>query len=332
MIGMPSPRIQEIELSGSFAQVVASGETEQLRLMYGDRKLNFQEFSTVLKRIACVLNSRPIYATAQLGSRLNPDPEFLYPLTPNMLLLGRSDDSLPMKDYSDSDKPLKRLQYVSDLESLWWNQYKIQEFSSLVPTQKWTEAKRNMLPGDIVLIQYSTKSKAGEYRLGRVITIEVDTDDLVRTVVVKYSLIQHLKEQDRLKYKGITMKYIRVSVQRLVLIVPVEEQEGGDAVISDEDVRKAKELPKEIDEDISLKKCQAEGRILKKTESLIKPRLEKRYELNCYFSQGQMQLWKEAKRDFLDTYESNLSDDKLDYRDICERPYLFKGIVENINV
>lgn len=52
----------------------------------------------------------------------------------------------------------------------------------------------------------------------------MDEDQLVRMVVVKYSLIQHLPEKDRLKYKGVTVKYIRVAVQRLVLIVPVEEQ------------------------------------------------------------------------------------------------------------
>ena len=153
-----------------------------LKHKYSNRGLNLQEFTTALKRIACILNSRPIYATAQLGSRSSE--EFLTPLTPNMLLLGRSDDTLPPKQYIDSDKPLARLEYVSELENVWWNQYKIQEFSSLVPTQKWKEDRRNTKEGDIVLIQYSSKSKAGEYRLGRVVSVEIDSDDLVRTVVV----------------------------------------------------------------------------------------------------------------------------------------------------
>ena len=52
---------------------------------------------------------------------------------------------------------------------------------------------------------------------------EVDQDNLVRTCVVDYSLVKPVKEKDRLAYKGITKKEIRVPVQRLVLLVPNEE-------------------------------------------------------------------------------------------------------------
>ena len=62
-----------------------------LKHKYDNRGLNLQEFITALKRIAFILNRRPIYATAQLGSRTSD--EFLKPLTSNMLLMGRSDDN-----------------------------------------------------------------------------------------------------------------------------------------------------------------------------------------------------------------------------------------------
>ena len=92
-----------------------------------------------------------------------------------------------------------------------------------------------MRKGDVVLIQYKNKSKSGEYKLGRIIKTEVDADGLVRTCIVRYSLIQHLTKKEKLIYKGVTKKYIRVAIQRLVLILPVEEQIDIDAVDPDEE-------------------------------------------------------------------------------------------------
>ena len=98
-----------------------------------------------------------------------------------------------------------------------------------------------MKVGDVVLIQYSSKAKSGEYRLGRIIVAELDKDNLVRTCIVRYSLLQHVARKDREKYDGITLKYIRVGVQRLVLIMPVEEQDDIRDV-SKQEVAKAMEL------------------------------------------------------------------------------------------
>lgn len=199
---------------------------------YGNKNLNLQEFNTALKRVASILNARPIYA--KMGPRGGVDPDFIQPITPNMLLLGRSNADIPLRIYEDNDAPLARLDYVSEVEALWWNQFKVQAFSSLVPTYRWREAQRNVCPGDVVLIFYTSKSKAGEYRLGRVVTVETDGDSLVRTCVVKYSLLQHLPEKQRLEYRGVTEKFIRVAVQRLVMILPVEEQRDLPAITAEE--------------------------------------------------------------------------------------------------
>ena len=74
---------------------------------------------------------------------------------------------------------------------------------------------------DVVLIRYSSKSSPGTYRLGRVTSVELDSDNLVRTCTVAYRLITS-SNSDTLD--GITRKEIRLPVQRLVLILPVEEQ------------------------------------------------------------------------------------------------------------
>ena len=119
----------------------------------------------------------------------------------------------------------ERLSYIEELERSWWYQYKVQYFSSLIPRQKWLDTKRNMCVGDIVLVEYKCKSFPGTYRLGRVKDVEIDSNDgLVRTCTVIYKLVKSSSKNLRDIFKDITSKEVCLPVQRLVLILPVEEQ------------------------------------------------------------------------------------------------------------
>ena len=197
---------------------------KSFELLYHKTRLNFAEMACAVKRIANVLNDRPL--SIQKVVKPYPDTDFLVPLTPNMMVTGRSRNKPPVAcDYIDYDElPEERLSFVEELERAWWYQYKVQYFSSLVPTQKWTVENRNICPGDVVLIEYKNKSFPGTYRLGRVKDVEVDrSDGLVRTCNVVYKLVKPSKNPRDI-FKDITTKEVRVPVQRLVLILPVEEQ------------------------------------------------------------------------------------------------------------
>ena len=144
-----------------------------------------------------------------------------------MLLTGRSGNVAPVQAaYLDDDGLSEdRLSFVEELERAWWYQYKVQYFSSLVPTQKWLKAGRPMCVGDIVLVEYKNKSFPGSYRLGRVIKTETDADDgLVRTCSVLYNLIKPSSKNPRDILRNVIKKEVRLPVQRLVLILPVEGQ------------------------------------------------------------------------------------------------------------
>ena len=196
-----------------------------LKHKFKERMMKLLEMETALKIVASVANSRPL--SARYGQQGGCDPDFLTPLTPNMMLTGRTNSEIPNRDYDCSSSPLVRLEYVQRVVIEWWEQFKIQNFTSLVPTQKWQQERRNMRVGDVVLVQYSSKSLPGTYRLARVIEVEVDqVDGLVHTCTVVYSLLAELKQADRAKYEGITKKELRVPVNRLVLILPVEEADG----------------------------------------------------------------------------------------------------------
>ena len=111
------------------------------------------------------------------------------------------------------------------LKGLGGNSGRFYVFDSLLTTKSWTEAKRGVKVGDVVLVGYPHKSKVGKYRLGIVLQTGKDKDDLIRTCVVGYRLIQKDLPSDQLRIylKGIKWKKLRVPVQRLCLILPVEE-------------------------------------------------------------------------------------------------------------
>ena len=143
----------------------------------------------------------------------------------------------------DEESPTKRLAYKQQLESDWWQQWKVQCFDYLIPTKTWTVEKRGVKVGDVVLISYDEKSKTGTYKLGRVSSVEIDADGLVRTCTVAYRLVRSdlPPEELRFYYKGLKYKEIRVPVQRLCMILPVEEQENSSFLEKENNVKTRRE-------------------------------------------------------------------------------------------
>ena len=191
--------------------------------LYSNTRMNFAELLCAVKRISNILNNRPI--SVQRTRTDTQDDDFLHPLTPNsLLMMGNTGINIPSAVVEDDD-PRIRLPFIDEIERAWWYQYKVQYFQSLIPTRKWVDEQRNMQPGDVVLIEYKSKSLPGTYRLGRVLTVETDSNDnLVRTCTVAYKLVKPITDANKNSIKDVTTKEVRVPVQRLVLILPVEEQ------------------------------------------------------------------------------------------------------------
>ena len=210
-----------------------------LMVQYGEAKMNVVEMLTALKRIGYIINSCPIAArdkrglisgalgSGQTGSSLEPD--FLEPITPNDLLLGRSGKDPIEKDYELFTGPRKRLAFMKKMEEDWWERYKLECFECLLPREKWRNTSTNLEEGDIVLIKYEGKSKPGDYRWGVVTQTEPDDDECVRTVFVRYGLFRKAGSSGQNLGNGdenysVTFKEIRVAVQRLCLIYSRKEQ------------------------------------------------------------------------------------------------------------
>ena len=112
-----------------------------------------------------------------------------------------------------------------ELERAWWRQAVAQNLASMVPVPKWRTDRRNVQVGDVVQLEYAGRLVA-EYRLARVVCTEPDMDGLVRSVVLRYCLLQGRTRAELERPTGARFKYIRTRVQRLVMLLPVEEQDG----------------------------------------------------------------------------------------------------------
>ena len=63
-------------------------------LLYNNTRLNFAEMFCAVKHISCILNDRPL--SIQKSIKAYPDADFLTPITPNILLTGRSGNLDPV--------------------------------------------------------------------------------------------------------------------------------------------------------------------------------------------------------------------------------------------
>ena len=111
--------------------------------------------------------------------------------------------------------------------------------------QTWHETGRNLRNGDIVLIHEKGAIK-GKYLLGMVDSVNVGRDGLVRSCSVRYTVPN---ARDPIgKYNGGRRIVVTRSIQRLTLLLPVEEQNSR-LTVEDNVVRAVKE--DEIDQQLS---------------------------------------------------------------------------------
>ena len=89
---------------------------------------------------------------------------------------------------------------------------------ALVTYYKWHAQSRNLEVGDVVLVVKESSIK-GEYRLARVKKTFPDDKGVVRKVTIAYK--NYRVGEKLVEYKGVKDQECTRSVQRLALVVPV---------------------------------------------------------------------------------------------------------------
>ena len=157
-------------------------------------QLSDEALSTFMYEAANIVNSRPLTVDT-----LN-DP-FLEPLTPNHLLMMRSDNVLyPPGEFVKEDiyltKRWKRVQYLLDQ---FWSRWRAEYLQSIQKRSKWHQPKRNFQIDDIVIIKDDDMIR-NEWKLGRITQIKVSKDGLVRSASIRVAdptLDKHGKRQNK---------------------------------------------------------------------------------------------------------------------------------------
>ena len=188
-----------------------------IKLSMGESRLTPSEFQTVLFEVANLSNERPI------GVVKTPKSDGTFNvLTPNSLLMGRSTNAVP----DDSNlalhmKKSERYELIQHVTSDFWYRWTQQVTPEAVIRQQWHEKGRNLKIGDIVLVHDKSMVK-GKYTLAVVDSVKVSDDELVRSCTVSYTIPKPNEPANR--YSGGKRITLTRSIQRLTLLLPVEEQ------------------------------------------------------------------------------------------------------------
>ena len=191
-----------------------------LKLSVGDTRMTPLELQTAVFEIADICNQRPI------GLSKPRDDGTYAVITPNELIKPPGDNFLDDTPIVDNLTMAACYRVVNHVAKSFWQKWCILVGPSLVTRQKWHTKSRNMLIGDLVMIADSSKIK-GKYQLGIVVATKASKDGLVRSATVRYFIRGDTAEQW-------TAQQVERSVQRLSLILAVEEQESP-LIVKDND-------------------------------------------------------------------------------------------------
>ena len=188
-----------------------------LKIAMGESKLTTSELQTVLFEVANLCNERPI------GINRYPQADGTFRvLTPNCLVIGRSSNKVPDDGLLvETMKKADRYQLVEQITRDFWERWTAEITPMYAIRQKWHQTGRNLTPGDIVLIHDKTPIK-GEYKLGKVESVKLSEDGLVRSCVVTYRIPNN--KDSLAEYSGGKLIRVSRSVQRLSLLLAMEEQ------------------------------------------------------------------------------------------------------------
>ena len=110
--------------------------------------MSFSELQTVMFEAAQLVNQQPI------GVHPTSPEENPY-LCPNDLLIGRSTSHVPQGPFLEQEGMKHGLDYIQAVVEHFWKKWSYDVFPSLCIRPKWHVERRNVMEGDLVLVQDS---------------------------------------------------------------------------------------------------------------------------------------------------------------------------------
>ena len=110
------------------------------------------------------------------------------------------------------------MDFIQSVVNFFSKRWRSDYFPTLLVRQKWHVEKRNVRIGDIVLVQDPNPVR-GKWKLAQVANVEQGRDGMVKEVKLRYKLCKPGE-----KYHGDRYKTMNRSLQRLVVLLPIQEQ------------------------------------------------------------------------------------------------------------
>ncbi|VDI68568.1 Hypothetical predicted protein [Mytilus galloprovincialis] len=164
-------------MGGSWERLIRSTRTI-LKALVKEQLLNDEQLLTLMAEVEKILNDRPI-------TPVSDDPNDPSVLTPNMLLLMKSNSCIPSGIFKKTDIYARRWwKQVQYLANVFWRRWIREYLPTLQMRPKWQRPNTDIRKGDIVLVA-EVNVQRGQWPLGRVTEVKVGRDGHVRSCVVK---------------------------------------------------------------------------------------------------------------------------------------------------
>lgn len=150
------------------------------------RNLSDYSLWSFLTGIESILNDRPL-------TPLSDDPRDCNPLTPNTVLIGKLDPSLPPDRFLKTDEYRKGYRHTQRMLDLFWDRWQKEYLPLLQKRQKWLQPQRNLQVGDLVLLSEINAPRSA-WPKGVVEETYPDRHGLVRKVKVRTGISSFLRD------------------------------------------------------------------------------------------------------------------------------------------
>ena len=208
--------------NGLSERIIGLMKRSLVRQVNSGALIDFAQLEALLLRVAALMNSRP------LSARSFTEEDFMA-IMPRDLLLGASpggpgEGFAEQERMDEQDHRLARMvKGVEEKVKLWWTHFFHDVFPLLIPRRAMMERQANLQVGDIVLVRYVSKFGRDAFRLARIVRVHPDKHGAVRTVTVWLrNRAKAPRERAEACRQGVTE--LKTPVQRLVLILPAEDQ------------------------------------------------------------------------------------------------------------
>jgi hypothetical protein len=177
--------------------------------------LDDDSLRTLMAETSAIMNSRPLSP-----ENLN-DPNSLAAITPNNLLTMKTSVIVPPPgNFQRTDEySRKRWRRVQHLANVFWSRWRKEFLQQLQQRQKWTQPKRSLKVGDVVLMKDDDLPR-GQWRLARVRETGASPDGLTRRVKVAVGS----PTLDSKGHRKGSLTILERPIHKLVLLVEAPDQ------------------------------------------------------------------------------------------------------------